>query len=154
MKRKINTEFTVFVIGNEYMDLDDFAGDLYADYGINALTTTNLPFAKQIVDKIDNAVGNTLFIHLTLPTEKLAKRIAECEGVDFEGAIRIAEDINLKEEIIDFDESTPDDLCVITYTGESDTVGLDRFVDICADIIEKNSAVNFEWRNFNHYERV
>lgn len=143
MKRKIETELTVVIIGNEYLDLEDFAGDLYADYGINALISTNLPFAKQMVKGIDNAVENLLFIHLTMPTEKLANKIAEEYQIPYNDALSIADDITFTEQIIDFDDSTPDDLRVITYTGESG-IALDHFLDVCADIIEGNSGSWFK----------
>lgn len=138
MMRKINTDFTVVVFGSVYMDPEDFAGELYDQYGINALVVTNLPFAKQMVKGIDNAVDNMIFIHLAMPAEKLAKRIVEMEQLPYEDAYALADDAAFTDEIIDFDNTTPDDLRVITYTGESE-MDLDHFLDICADIIEKNS---------------
>lgn len=142
MKRKIDTELTVVIIGSEYLDLEDFAGDLYEDYGINALICSNLPLAKQMVKGIDNAVENLLFIHLMMPTEKLTNKIVEEYQIPYNDAYTLADDVNFTEDIIDFDNTSPDDLRIITYTGESD-LSLDRFLDICAVIIEGNSKVSW-----------
>lgn len=149
MRRKINTDLTIVIIGNEYLDVEDFAGDLYEDYRISALITTNLPFAKQMVKGIDNSVENILFIHLTMPTEKLASKICEEYEIPYNDAYTIADDINFTESIIDFDNSTPDDLRIITYTGESG-MGMDRFLDVCAEIIEGNG--NGDWFKTTKFE--
>lgn len=134
MNRLIQTDFTVVVIGSVYLPLEEFADDLHEKYGINALISSNLPFAKQMVKGIDNAVDDLVFIHLTLPTDDLTRLIAEENDIPMSDAYVVADDANFMEQIIDFDNSTPDDLRIITYTGANGS--FEDFVDFCADIIE------------------
>lgn len=131
MCRMIQTEFTVVVIGSEHFHLDKFADDLYERYGVRALITSNLPFAKQMVKGVENAVDRLIFIHLTSPTEDLAKYIAEEYEIPVSDAFAIADDHNYMEMLIDFDNSAPDDLIIITFTGRNGT--LDDFLDFCGE---------------------
>lgn len=129
----LKTSRTIIIIGSKYLDLEKFADDFYTEYGIKPLVMDDIPFAKQFVSRVKNASDSLIFIHLTLPTEKLVALISKNEGIDQKYAENIADHENYIEEIVDFDNMTPDSLMVITYTGIKE--GIDKFLKACGILI-------------------
>lgn len=141
LQKTAGTSPVIVILGSEYLHPEKAAYWLLKHHDIDSLVIKSVTFAQMMVKEVYNAEWNLIFIHLRMPTDKLAKQIAEEHKIPYGDAFDIAEDVNFQETLVDFDDNTPENMVVITYTGESDLTMVD-FIDTCALII-----------NHNEYER-
>lgn len=140
----------IMVTGSMYSGTNEVAEDLEARETITSkhevIVVNDIWFAKRMTEQIENASEKLIVIHMCMEEEKLAKRIMdEYPAVPTQDAAWIAKDEMITETACNFDETIPDDMMLITYTGESN-IPISKFVDICESLINGEPIMEFETR--------
>ena len=152
----------IVVCGSEYSATREVAKNLELRDRVmemnDVIVVNDIFFVKRMVKAVEDANNKLLIIHMNLPKDKLVKRIMMLHpNVPLEDAQEIAEDDTKIEAWCDFDNSIPDDMMLITYTGESN-IPIEQFCDICESLIMGEDIGEYETHavleeNSNGYKR-
>ena len=152
----------IVVCGSEYSATREVAKNLESRDRVmemnDVIVVNDIFFAKRMTKAIEDASNKLIIIHMNLEEDKLIKRIMDTHpNVPYEDAAWIAKDEAKIEIACDFDDSIPDDMMLITYTGESN-IPIERFCDICESLIMGEDIGEYETHavleeNSNGYKR-